>query len=128
MQKELPVIPCLVFIRTNYRKALSLLQNSSFDISYIKHPETQKLHTIPDKQMQDFMLVLNFSTATFIMENSSLRRGERVRVTKGEFTGIEGELVRLKGHKRIVVRLEGLVSAVTTYVPGKYLEQIASTK
>ena len=39
-------------------------------------------------------------------------------VIKGEFAGIEGELIRIKGHKRVVVRLEGAFSLATTYIPG----------
>jgi transcription antitermination factor NusG len=74
--------------------------------------------------MQDFMFVLDFSETTFIMENSNLRRGDRVRVIKGEFTGVEGELVRVKGHKRVVIRMEGLFSVVTAYIPGNFLEKI----
>jgi ribosomal protein L24 len=56
--------------------------------------------------------------------NTELRRGDRVRVIKGDFAGIEGELVRIKGHKRVVVRLEGLFSLATTYIPSNYLEKI----
>jgi hypothetical protein len=41
--------------------------------------------------------------------------------------GIEGELVRLQGHKRVVVRLEGVFSLVTTYIPGEYLERIGES-
>jgi transcription antitermination factor NusG len=47
-----------------------------------------------------------------------------VRVIKGEFAGIEGELVRIQGHKRVVVRLEGLFSLVTTYIPSNFLETL----
>jgi transcription antitermination factor NusG len=54
-----------------------------------------------------------------------MKRGERVRVLKGEFAGIEGELIRIRGHKRVVVRLEGLFSMVAgNYIPKEYLERI----
>ena len=53
-----------------------------------------------------------------------LKKGDKVRVIKGDFAGIEGELIRVKGHKRVVVRLEGVVSLATAYIPGSFLEKI----
>lgn len=38
--------------------------------------------------------------------------------------GLEGELLRIKGHKRVIVRLEGVVSIATSYIPGSFLEKI----
>ena len=54
----------------------------------------------------------------------NLKKGDKVRVIKGDFAGIEGELIRVKGHKRVVVRLEGVVSLATAYIPGSFLEKI----
>lgn len=74
--------------------------------------------------MKDFKFLLNFTDEAVQISNQNLRRGDRVRVVQGEFAGIEGELVRIKGHKRVVVRLEGLFSLATTYIPGAYLEKL----
>ena len=40
------------------------------------------------------------------------------------YTHLEGELLRIKGHKRVIVRLEGVVSVATSYIPGSFLEKI----
>jgi transcription antitermination factor NusG len=54
-----------------------------------------------------------------------MKPGERVRVIKGEFEGIEGELIRIRGHKRVVVRIEGLFSVATgSYIAKECLEKI----
>jgi transcription antitermination factor NusG len=126
-QREKPLIPCLIFVCTNYQTALSLPEESGYSISYIRNIDTKRIQIIPDKQMQDCMFLLNLSDKTFRIENANLKKGDRVRVVKGSFTGIEGELIRIKGHKRVVVRLEGVFSLVTTYIPGEYLERIGST-
>jgi transcription antitermination factor NusG len=123
-KEKKPVLPCFVFIRTIRQKLLSIPNESGYSISYIKNLSTQKIQTIPDKQMQDFMFLLDFSEDTFRITNTHLKQGNRVRVIKGPFTGIEGELIRIKGHKRVVVRLEGLFSLVTTYIPGDFLEKM----
>jgi transcription antitermination factor NusG len=123
-KKEKPVIPGLVFLRTIEQTAQQLPVESKVKIVFLRNIETGKYLIVPDKQMQDFMFLLDFSDAAIRVENTNLRRGDRVRVIKGDFAGIEGELVRIKGHKRVVVRLEGLFSLATTYIPGSYLERI----
>jgi transcription antitermination factor NusG len=124
IQKEKPVVSGLLFVRTNYATALSLPETLGMKMIYLKNLESKKLLIVPDKQMQDFMFLLDFSNTTLRIDNANLKRGDRVRVIKGEFAGIEGELVRIKGHKRVVVRLEGLFSLATTYIPGHYIEKI----
>jgi transcription antitermination factor NusG len=125
-QEEKPALSCFVFIHTTHRRLLSLPTESGYNISYIRNNETKKIQVIPDKQMQDFMFLLDFSGNTLKIESTNLKRGDRVRVIKGPFAGIEGELIRIKGHKRVVVRLEGVFSLVTTYIPGECLERLES--
>jgi transcription antitermination factor NusG len=124
VQKEKILVPGLLFIHTDYKKALSLSVESKIKMVYIRNLGNHKLLVVPDKQMQDFMFLLDFSETAIQIENINLKQGDRVRVIKGEFAGIEGELVRIKGHKRVVIRLEGLFSLATTYIPSSYLERI----
>lgn len=86
-------------------------------MNYLLNLETRQLLVVPDKQMQDFMFLLDFSEDAVQVLNENLRQGDRVRV-------IKGELIRIKGHKRVVVRLEGAFSLATAYIPGSYLERI----
>lgn len=86
---------------------------------------SRKPMIVPDRQMNDFIFLYDFSEKAMLLSNDNLHRGDRVRILKGEFAGIEGELIRIKGHKRVVVRLEGLFSlAVDTYLPKSFLEKI----
>ena len=121
---EKPVIPNLIFIHSDYNTCLSLVNEYKLSMNYLLNLETRQLLVVPDKQMQDFMFLLDFSEDAVQVLNENLRQGDRVRVIKGEFAGIEGELIRIKGHKRVVVRLEGAFSLATTYIPGSYLERI----
>jgi len=124
IKREKPIVPGLLFIRTNYQKASALPVESSIKMVFLRNLESNQLLIVPDKQMQDFIFLLDFSESAVRIENANLKRGDRVRVIKGDFTGIEGELVRIKGHKRVVVRLEGLFSLATAYIPSAYLEKI----
>ena len=124
IKREKPIIPGLLFIRTNYQTVCALPVESSIKMIYLRNHENHQLLIVPDKQMQDFMFLLDFSESAVRIENANLRQGDRVRVIKGDFAGIEGELIRIKKHKRVVVRLEGLFSLATTYIPGAFLERI----
>ena len=121
---EVPVIPNLVFIHTTLKTCMSLIQEYAFDMRYLRDRETGNFLIVPDKQMNDFMFLLDFSKEMVEVVNENLKKGDKVRVIKGDFAGIECELIRVKGHKRVVVRLEGVVSLATAYIPGSFLEKI----
>lgn len=122
--KYVPVVLNYVFIYAPYTICMQLVSEHNLRISYITDIVTKKFMTIPQKQMEDFMFLCNYLEKDAYLTCEDLKKGDLVRVTDGQFKGIEGELVRMKGHKRIVVRLKGLFSLVTTYVPSTYLEKI----
>ncbi|MDR1544262.1 MAG: UpxY family transcription antiterminator [Prevotellaceae bacterium] len=123
-RKEKPWISGLIFIRAEQQDALKIQQESIVKMFFLMKKETKTPRIIPNKQMQDFMFMLDFSDTTIKIDNTNFKQGDRVRVIKGGFAGIEGELIRIKGHKRVVVRLEGLFSLATTYIPPSFLEKI----
>lgn len=114
----------MIFIRTDKATSFSLLNDHLLNIVYLKDREERRSLIIPDKQMEDFMFLLDFSTDGVEVLNKDLKRGDRVRVIKGPLSGLEGELVRLKGHKRVVIRLDGVASIATSYIPSSFLQKI----
>lgn len=114
----------MIFIRTDKVTSFSLINEYSLNIVYLKDLEGRRSLIVPDKQMEDFMFLLDFSHDGIEILNKDLKRGDRVRVIKGPLQGLMGELVRLRGHKRVVIRLEGVVSIATSYIPGSFLERI----
>ena len=125
VKKEKPIIPNLIFIRTDYNTALSLPNELGISINYLRNLQTKSLLIVPDKQMQDFMFLVDFSEEIIMLDNAAnLKSGERVRVIKGKLMGLEGELIRLKKHKRVVVRIDNVVTVATAYIPGSFLERI----
>ncbi|MDR2685046.1 MAG: UpxY family transcription antiterminator [Prevotellaceae bacterium] len=123
-RKEKPWISGLIFIHAEQKEALKIQHESIIKMYFLKKKETGTMLIIPDKQMQDFMFMLEFSEAAIRIDSTNLKQGDRVRVIKGDFAGIEGELIRIRGHKRVVVRLEGLFSLATAYIPPSFLEKI----
>ena len=121
---EVPLIPSLVFLRAGYEEASSLLSDSQLPIRYMQNFATNERLVVPDRQMEQFQRITRLYAEGLTLFNDQLKPGCRVRVLEGAFKGIEGELIRIKGHKRVVVRLDGLFAMATTYIPGEYLEQI----
>ena len=113
----------MIFIHTDKATSFSLINDHGLNIVYLKDIEGRHSLIVPDKQMH-FMFLLDFSPSGVEVLNKNLKRGDRVRVIKGPLQGLEGELVRLMGHKRVVIRLEGVVSIATSYIPGSFLERI----
>jgi len=83
-------------------------------------------HCISDKDMEKLIFLQRFAGKFFYLPNpEKLQGGEKVKVTGGDYTGIEGEIYRLKGHKRLVVRLSNIVSvAMNEYIAKENLERI----
>ena len=119
-----PVARGLIFIHATKQSACDIHNVYGVQVFYMKDFSTHSMLVVPDKQMHDFMFLLDFSPSGVEVLNKNLKRGDRVRVIKGPLQGLEGELVRLMGHKRVVIRLEGVVSIATSYIPGSFLERI----
>ncbi|GHT88669.1 transcriptional regulator [Bacteroidia bacterium] len=125
LQEERQVLPGILFIRTDYDRALSLSEACGNKITYLRDSATGKFQIIPDKEMADFRFLQDFADKTIILPNpEKLQGGEKVRIVKGEFTGIEGEIYRIRGHKRVVVRLGELGAVAMEYVARECLERV----
>ena len=126
MEDGKPTIPSLIFVRTDYERALSLRTESGMHISYIPDNINHSFLIIPDAEMERFIFLQQFAGKFYYQPNLiNLQGGEKVRVIGGEYAGLEGEIYRLKGHKRVVVKLNKLVSvAMNEYIAKENLEKI----
>ena len=70
----------LIFIRTEKETSFSLLKDHLLNIDYLKDREGRCSLIIPDKQMEDFMFLLDFSPESIELVNKNLKHGDRVRV------------------------------------------------
>lgn len=120
-----PVVANYVFVYGTPALCKYLSAESGMPVFFIHDRENGGPLVVPRKQMDDFIKLYDFSEKSFLILNENLKAGDRVRVTRGEFSGIEGELIRIRGHKRVVVRLEGLFSlAVNAYIPKENIERL----
>lgn len=123
------VIKNLIFIQST-RKSLDLLKPElelRTPIRYMMDKATHKPIIIPDEQMQNFMAVSGTNDEQLVYLSTiepTLKRGERVRVTGGLFSGVEGEVVRVKRDRRVMVCINGVIAVATTYISSLLLERI----
>ncbi len=65
-----------------------------------------------------------FSEIAFVPDGFACKPGEKVRITNGEFKGIEGTLKSIKKHLCVVIPIKNVLAVAITNVPRKYLQKI----
>lgn len=121
---EAPLIPNVVFIRIAADACYDIVNELSLPIRYVLDRAEKRPAPISDKQMSDFRFLVEMPDDCLTLVNIPLAAGDHVRVTAGPMKGIEGELIRIKGHRRVVVRLNNMISVASTYIPPTMLEKI----
>ena len=128
-RKLAPVIHNLIFVRTE-RPVIDAVKReleTRSPIRLVIDPGTRQPVVIPDKQMQDFIAVTgSYDEQLVFLDNETidLKTGDRVRITGGPFAGVEGELMRIRGDRRVVVRLSGIMAVATAFIHPSLLEKI----
>jgi len=120
---EKPMINSLVFLRTTKNEACALANERALPVRYMIDCATRSLLVVPDKQMEDFRRVLDFSLEEGGLVEEPLCLGDRVRVIKGVLCGVEGYVVELHGKTYVVVRLLESIFAKAR-IPRSWLEKI----
>ncbi len=119
-----PVIPSLVFVRTNEEYLSELRRTSNDCVGVYYTPGTRRPAVIPEREMEIFKFVTTVGSDSLEMVDSSFVKGDRVRVIEGRFKGAEGYISRVRNAKRLIVTIEGVAAIATTYIPQNYLVRI----
>ena len=84
---------------------------------FIDH-STRTLLEVPDKQMEDFIRVMENAPDAECLQEFNLAKGDKVVVTSGPLAGVEGEIVDLEGSSSLIVRVRSLLCAKVTISRG----------
>lgn len=129
VRKLMPAVHNLVFVCTT-RRGLTDIHDCPelpVPVRYLLDRETRRPVVIPDSQMRNFIAVAgNYEETLLYFEPSelSLPKGTRVRITGGIFEGVEGEFVRIRHDRRVVVAIEGIMAVATTFIHPSMVEPI----
>lgn len=85
---------------------------------------------VPQRQMDSLMKICQAENSNALLLPGNIHKfekGQLVRVTEGEFKGVEGIVARFKGEQRVGIIIDGLLTAATAYIPSAFLEEINKT-
>ena len=128
-----PLIPNMFFVYSTEDEMKAILHDNSntsyisFYYNHFEKKEGMKDHPliVPDYQMKNFKLVTSVKNSHIILvdpEKVRLKKGDKVRVVEGDFRGVVGHVARISGQSRVVVRLDGVCSIATAYIPKAFIE------
>lgn len=131
VKRLVPSVHNLIFIHLTPSEMKEYKTVTDLPIRYIMNRETRKPITVPTHEMENFIKVAGTYEEKLIYldpDPGDFARGERVRIIGGMFAGAEGVFVRLKGDRRVVVNIEGIVAVATTFVHPSMIEKITDPK
>lgn len=116
---EVPVIRGYLFVHipaVDFRKILNIYGA----ISFVR--EFGQPVPIPDAQMARLRFMVDYSEEPIEFSLEQFEPGESVCISRGPLKGLMGELVKVKGKHKVVIRLERFGCALTT-VPLSFIEK-----
>lgn len=127
VKRLVPSVHNLIFIHITPSAMTEYKKTTSLPIRYIMNRETHTPITVPTHEMENFMRVAGTYDEKLIYLNpdpGDFSKGDRVRIIGGPFAGAEGIFVRIKGDRRVLINILGLVAVATTHVHPSMLEKI----
>ena len=129
------LIPNLLFVYTNEEKAEEYIKNTpalSYLTYYYNHFELDDDQknpplTVSCKEMENFIIATcNKSEHLKFVDESQchFKGGEIVKITDGNFKGVEGRVARVSGQQRVIVTLTNVGLVSTAYIPTAFIQII----
>lgn len=122
-----PVISSLIFVCTEEENVEGLEKELYPRVHLYRFRQSKQPAVIPDREMDIFKMVTSVDSEQWdFVDAGSLKfsTNDKVRVTGGIFEGAEGYIKRIKGNRRLIVAIEGIIAIATTYIPSCYLEKL----
>lgn len=92
---------------------------------HIKGRIKQEPLIVPEDQMNSFKRICESKEEDIIIKTEAIRKfqkNELVRIIAGPFQGIIGTVARYQGQQRVGIVIDGLLTAITTYIPSGCLK------
>ena len=120
---EVPLIRNMIFVHATKQAAIDLHNKYSLPIFYISDLSKPGMLVVPDKQMDDFIKVMDLAPDSVSFDAEELQVGQKVQVVKGELSGVEGDVATASHSTYVVIRIRG-VFAASIKIPKSYLKII----
>ena len=116
------MIAGMVFVRVERKEWVKVLEVRGV-VSFLKLRGEREPAVIPDKQMEDFRFLVDFSEEAVEMVNEYIAVGDSIQVVKGALKGLEGELVQFRGETKVAVRID-LLGCALVDIPASFVERV----
>ncbi|HNX21987.1 MAG TPA: UpxY family transcription antiterminator, partial [Bacteroidales bacterium] len=121
VEKLVPAINNYIFVFCTISRVQQLKEEmeEQIPIRFLYNPLTKKPQIIRKKEMEDFILVAGSLDEQLVYlkpGDINLSKGDKVKIIAGPFKGVEGTFIRIKGDRRVVVTIEGLMAVATTFI------------
>ncbi len=120
-------IKSLLFIHTTDSN-INLIRSDLFDrVLFYRNAQKTAIEPVPDRVMNTFLIMEPFHDEPVIylpVDDPHFFEGPRKRVKSGVFAGCEGIIKRIKGDRRLIVRISDLAAIATPYIPHDLLEDV----
>lgn len=119
---RIPVIAGMIFVKVSRAEQLQVLRTPGV-VTFLRLRGSSTAAIIPDKQIEDFRFLVEYSDHEIEITNENIEIGDRVIVTGGSLQGLTGELIQRKGEFKVIVRVEAFGCAMVT-IPGALVEPV----
>ena len=127
VNRLVPSVHNLIFVHLTPMAMKEYKATTALPVRYIMSRETRTPIIVPTREMENFIKVAGTFDKDLVYLNpkpGDFAKGDRVRVLGGLFAGAEGVFVRVKGDRRVVINIEGLVAVATTFIHPSMIEKI----
>lgn len=129
VKKLVPAIHNLIFVLIEPSAMTEYKASTNLPIRYIMNRETNRPIVIPRAQMDNFIAVAgSYDEQLIYLDNAplDLKKGDKVKILGGLFEGAIGTLMRIKGDRRVVVEIPGIIAVATMHIHPSLLEKITN--
>ena len=117
----------LLFLQCNEQAIDSIRRALSGRVLFYRNAMKTAIEPVPDRVMRTFLIMEPFHDEPVIylaVDDPHFFEGPRKRIKSGIFAGCEGVIKRIKGDRRLIVRLSDRAAIATPYIPHDLLEDI----
>jgi transcriptional antiterminator RfaH len=117
---EKPLLPSYIFVKTT-KHNFPVVYKTNGVVKFVSF-EGQPV-SIPQNQIDNLRLLINYD-AEIEVSSEIFTRGDNVEVVTGPLIGLTGELIKVGGRRRVVVRIDRLDQNLILTIPVSFLRKI----
>lgn len=112
---EVPLFPSYIFVFIDLTKEYSIVAAIPGVACFIKLSE--KPVPIPTSEIDKIKTVMASGIPVLAQNSAYLTKGDPIEVTEGSLKGLKGELIGLKGKKKVLIRLDVIDKNILIDIP-----------